>query len=51
MGNRQKQRELREQRKLEESVGKRSGCDYKDLTPYSAVRQIRTNGKANITLK
>lgn len=51
MRNRQKQRELKRQQKLEDSIGKRSGCGYKDLTPYNAVRQIRTNGKANIALK
>jgi len=34
----------------EERIDKRNDCGVKDLTAYNAVRQIMTNGKANIVL-
>lgn len=37
-------------RQREERIDKRNDCGVKDLTAYNAVRQIMTNGKANIVL-
>ena len=51
MRNRQKQRELRKKQIREKNIDKRNGYGIKDLTVYNAVLQIRTNRKANITLR
>ena len=51
MKNRKKQRENRRLKHQEERIEKYSGWGYKDLTPYNAIRQIESHGKANIALK
>ncbi len=51
MKNRKKQRENRKLKIQEEMLDKRNSCGVKDLTAYNAVQQIRTNGKAAITLR
>lgn len=51
MRDRKRQRENRRKKHFEEAVDKRNGCGMKDLTPYNAVRKIRTNGKASIVLR
>ena len=48
--DRKRQRENRRIKQREERIDKRNGCGVKDLTAYNAVRQIMTNGKANIML-
>lgn len=50
MRDRKKQRDLKRQQRKEENIDKRNGCGVKDLTAYNAVRQIMTNGQANIVL-
>ena len=54
MGKRYKdrvqQRENRRKKHHEEKLANRDNCGMKDLTPYNAVQQIRTNGKAEIAL-
>lgn len=47
---RKRQRENRRIKRREERIDKRNDCGVKDLTAYNAVRQIMTNGKANIVL-
>ena len=49
MKNRIKQRANRKLKAMEERLGNHYG--NKDLTAYNAVQQIRTKGKAAITLK
>jgi hypothetical protein len=44
------QKENRRIKQREERIDKRNDCGVKDLTAYNAVRQIMTNGKANIVL-
>lgn len=44
------QRENRRIKQREKLIDKRNDCGVKDLTAYNAVRQIMTNGKANIVL-
>lgn len=48
--DRKRQRENRRIKQREEPIDKRNDCGVKDLTAYNAVRQIMTNGKANIVL-
>lgn len=48
--DRKRQRENRRIKQREERIDKRNDCGVKDLTAYNAVRQIMTNGKANIVL-
>lgn len=48
--DRKRQRENRRIKQIEERIDKRNNCGEKDLTAYNAVRQIMTNGKANIVL-
>lgn len=48
--DRKRQRENRRIKQREEHIDKRNDCGVKDLTAYNAVRQIMTNGKANIVL-
>ncbi len=50
MRDRRKQRELSRQQRKEENIDKRNAYGVKDLTAYNAVRQIITNGQANIVL-
>ena len=50
MKGRKRQRENRRIKRREERIDKRNDCGVKDLTAYNAVRQIMTNGKANIML-
>lgn len=47
---RKRQRENRRIKQREKLIDKRIDCGVKDLTAYNAVRQIMTNGKANIVL-
>jgi hypothetical protein len=51
MKNRIKQRANRKLKLQEERLDKRNNCGVKDLTPYNAVQQIRTKGKAEIALR
>ncbi|MBR5379860.1 MAG: hypothetical protein IK140_04945 [Clostridia bacterium] len=51
MKDRKKQRENRRIKHQEELLSKRSESGYKDLTPYNAVRRIKTKGKAGAVLK
>ena len=51
MRDRKKDRENRRLKHWKEKLEKRSETGYKDLTPYNAALQIKTNGKANIVLK
>ena len=51
MKNRKRQRENKKLKSKEEMLDKRNGRGIKDLTPYNAVLQIRTQGKAAIVLK
>lgn len=51
MRDRKQERENRRLRHWKEKLEKRSETGYKDLTPYNAALQIKTNGKANIVLK
>ena len=51
MKNRIKQRANRKLKIREEALDKRNFCGLKDLTAYNAVQQIRTKGKAEITLR
>ena len=52
MRNREKQREnRRKKRQMQALMEMRNMYGNKDLTPYNAVLQIRTNGKADIRLK
>lgn len=48
--DRKRRRENRRIKQREERIDKRNDCGAKDLTAYNAVRQIMTNGKANIVL-
>lgn len=48
--DRKRQRENRRIKQREERIDKRNDCGVQDLTAYNAVRQIMTNGKANIVL-
>ena len=48
--DRKRQRENRRIKQREKLIDKRNDCGVKDLTAYNAVRQIMTNGKANIVL-
>ena len=41
-------RENRRIKQREKRIDKRNDCGVKDFTAYNAVRQIMTNGKANI---
>lgn len=50
MRDRKRQRELRRQQRKEENLDRRNLYGVKDLTAYNAVRQIITNGQANIVL-
>lgn len=51
MKNRIKQRANRKMKEMEERLDKRNHYGNKDLTAYNAVQQIRTKGKAEITLR
>lgn len=51
MKDRKRQRANRRLKHHEEMIDRHSGYGCKDLTPYNAVLQIRTNGKADIALK
>ena len=51
MKDRKKQRENRKLKHKEEMIDKHNSFDNKDLTPYNAVLQMRTNEKAAIALK
>ena len=51
MKDRTKQRANRKLKHKEDALDKRSSFGYKDLTPYNAVMQIKTSGKAQIALK
>lgn len=51
MKNRIKQRANRKLKIREEALDKRNHYGNKDLTAYNAVQQIRTKGKAEITLR
>ena len=51
MKNRVKQRENRKIKHQEELLDKRSLYGYRDLTPYNAVLQIKSDGQALILLK
>ena len=52
MSNRAKQREnRRKKRQMEALLEMRNLYGNKDLTPYNAILQIRTVGKAEIRLK
>ena len=51
MKNRTKQRANRKMKEMEEHLDKRNHYGNKDLTAYNAVQQIRTKGKAEITLR
>ena len=51
MKNRIKQRANRKMKLQEERLDKRNHYGNKDLTAYNAVQQIRTKGKAEITLR
>lgn len=48
--DRKRQRENRRIKQREKLIDKRNDRGVKDLTAYNAVRQIMTNGKANIVL-
>lgn len=48
--DRKRRRENRRIKQREKLIDKRNDCGVKDLTAYNAVRQIMTNGKANIVL-
>lgn len=41
----------RKKHEREAMLEMRNMCDNKDLTPYNAILQMRTNGKAEIRLK
>ncbi len=49
--DRTQQRANRRKKHHEEKLERRNCCGIKDLTPYNAVQQIRTNGKAEIALR
>ena len=49
MKNRIKQRANRKLKAMEERLDKRN--HYGNMTAYNAVQQVRTKGKAEITLK
>ena len=51
MKDRKRQRANRKVKHHEEMLDKHGSYGYKDLTPYNAVLKIKTNGKAQITLK
>lgn len=51
MKNRKRQRENRRLKHKEERLDKYDGWGHKDLTPYNTIRQIVSNGKAEIALK
>ena len=51
MKNRTKQRANSKLKEMEERLDKRNHYGNKDLTAYNAVQQIRTKGKAEITLR
>lgn len=51
MKNRERQRANRKKKVAEERLDKRNAYGIKDLTAYNAVQQIRTGGKATITLR
>lgn len=51
MKDRKRQRQNRKLKHHEEALEKRSSTGYKDLTPYNAVLKMKTDGKAQITLK
>ena len=51
MKNRKRQRENRRLKHKDEQISKYNVYGYKDLTPYNAIRQIESNGKAEIALK
>ena len=51
MKNRKRQRENRRFKHKEERLEKYDGWGHKDLTPYNAIRQIESNGKAEIVLR
>ncbi len=50
MKNRARQRDNRRAKHREESIERRNAFGVKDLTPYNAVRQIQTGGRADIEL-
>lgn len=50
MKNRARQRENRRTKHREEAIERRNAYGLKDLTPYNAVRQIQTGGRADIEL-
>ena len=49
--DRAQQRANRRKKHYEEKLARRNSCGMKDLTPYNAVQQMRTNGKAEIALR
>ena len=51
MKNRNKQRENRRKKNSEEVLDRNNSYGVKDLTAFNAVMKIKTNGKANLTLK
>lgn len=51
MKSRNRQRENRRIKHLEECLDKRNEYGIKDLTAYNAVKQIVTEGKATIVLR
>lgn len=50
MKNRARQRDNRRAKHREEAIERRNAYGVKDLTPYNAVQQIRTGGRADIEL-
>lgn len=50
MKNRARQRDNRRTKHREEAIERRNAYGVKDLTPYNAVRQIQTGGRADIEL-
>lgn len=51
MKDRRRQRKKRKLKHHEELLDKNSGRGFKDLTPYNAVRRMKSNGKSEIALK
>lgn len=51
MKNRKRQRENRRLKHKEDILSKYDSWGYKDLTPYNAIKQIESNGNAEIALK
>ena len=49
MRNRQKQRELKRKQKREEMLDTRNSYGYKDLTPYTAVLNIRSKEASKVS--